>query len=128
LTFRRAQVETISTISTISNSRNDLILVSYILWITKVSIGPIHYKQDYLRKIPRLFNQYFQDFSLLFSYQFPFFHFSIPSLFPKRLFMLDGHIWKLDNNNKKRHNKESKSGFECIFTQYHKGAIHSAYI
>jgi hypothetical protein len=30
LTFKRAQVETISTISTISDSKNDLISVSYI--------------------------------------------------------------------------------------------------
>jgi hypothetical protein len=54
------------------------------LWITKASTGPLHHKQDYLRRALRLFNQYFQEFSSLFPSQLPSFRFSISLLFPKR--------------------------------------------
>jgi hypothetical protein len=58
------------------------------LWITKASSGPSHYKQDYLRRALRLFNQYYQEFSSLLPSQLPSFRFSIPPLFPKR----DGYV------------------------------------
>jgi hypothetical protein len=55
------------------------------LWITKASTGPLHHKQDYLRKTLRFFDQYFQEFSSLLPSQLPSFHFSIPPLFSKRV-------------------------------------------
>jgi hypothetical protein len=64
---------------------NGLTYYEYLsLWITKASTGPIHHKQDYQKKALRLFDQYYQEFSLLLPSQLPSFCFSIPLLFPKR--------------------------------------------
>jgi hypothetical protein len=54
------------------------------LWITKASFGSSHHKQDYQRRALGLFDQYFQEFSLLLPSQLPFFCFSITPLFPKK--------------------------------------------
>jgi hypothetical protein len=54
------------------------------LWITKARTGPLHHTQDYFRRAQRLFDQYFQEFSLLSSSQLPSFHYSIPPFFPKK--------------------------------------------
>jgi hypothetical protein len=54
------------------------------LWITKASSDSSHHKQDYQRRALRLFDQYYQEFSLLLPSQLPSFRFSIPPLFPKR--------------------------------------------
>jgi hypothetical protein len=54
------------------------------LWITKASTSLTHHKQDYLKRVFRLFDQYFQEFPLLSPSQLPSFHLSILLLFSKK--------------------------------------------
>jgi hypothetical protein len=64
---------------------NGLTYFEYLsLWITKANTGPSHHKQDYQRRTLRLFDQYYQEFSLLPPSQLPFFRFFILLLFSKK--------------------------------------------